>query len=273
MKTYAIGDVQGCYFPLKNLMHRIEKTTPGARYLFAGDLVERGPHSLETLRLVRGLGERAVTVLGNHDLHLLAMAAGVKKKRSPSMLRQVLDAPDCEELIEWLRHRPLAHEENGNLLVHAGVLPQWTLSQTLALAKEVESVLQGPGWIEFLRVMYGDEPSIWDDGLTGSDRLRCIVNALTRMRFCTEEGEMEFEVKDGLAWAPYGYVPWFKVGERRTKNDTVVFGHWSTLGLYLRPNLIGLDTGCVWGKALTAVCLEDRTVFQEDCRCFYTLHV
>jgi bis(5'-nucleosyl)-tetraphosphatase (symmetrical) len=273
MKTYAIGDVQGCFFPLQNVIRKIEEKTPNARYLFAGDLVERGPHSLEVLRFVRDLGNRAVAVLGNHDLHLLALAAGVRKKRSFGMLEPIFHAPDFEELIYWLRHRPLVHDEKGTLLVHAGVLPQWTFAQTKELAKEVEAVLQGPDWVDFMHQMYGDEPSIWSDDLKGAGRLRCIINAFTRLRFCTEEGEMEFDAKNGVDFAPYGYVPWFEVKKRKTQNDTIVFGHWSMLGLYISTHLIGLDTGCTWGKKLTAVCLEDRQVFQADCRCLYTLDV
>ncbi|MCL1887079.1 MAG: symmetrical bis(5'-nucleosyl)-tetraphosphatase [Betaproteobacteria bacterium] len=269
MKTYAIGDIQGCLQPLQALMRNIERETQGARYLLAGDLVNRGPHSLETLRFIRGLGDRVVTVLGNHDLYLLAVAAGARKKQSLGSLQAVFNAPDYEELIDWLRYRPMAHGEGEYLLVHAGVLPQWTFAQTMALAKEVESVLRGPDWKDFMQEMYGDQPAKWRDDLTGMDRLRCIVNGLTRLRFCSEDGEMEFETKEGLSKAPAGFVPWFEVQARQTQHDTIIFGHWSTLGLLLRPNLIALDTGCVWGRQLTAMCLEDRTLFQVDCRDFY----
>lgn len=266
MKTYAIGDIQGCLEPLQILMKKIEHDTPDARYLFAGDLVNRGPHSLETLRLVRDLGERAVTVLGNHDLHLLAIAAGAEKKEKLGSLQAIFDASDREELIDWLRFCPMAHDENGLLLVHAGVLPQWTLTQTLRLAKEVETVLQGPDWKDFMRKMYGDAPARWQEDLRGMDRLRCIVNGLTRLRFCSESGEMEFDAKEGLSDAPAGFVPWFDVQSRQTKKETIIFGHWSALGLLLYPNLISLDTGCVWGRQLTAVRLEDRALYQVDCQ-------
>ena len=161
--------------------------------------------------------------------------------------------------------QPLAHFENGHLLVHAGVVPQWSAQQTLAYAHEVESVLRGPDWVDFLREMYGNAPDTWDDGLAGVDRLRCIVNVLTRIRFCTPEGKMEFTAKGGIDAAPPGYLPWFDVPGRRTEDVTVVFGHWSALGLLMRPNLIGLDTGCIWGGKLTAVCLDDRSVLQVDC--------
>lgn len=267
MSIYAIGDVQGCFEPLVALVARIERETPGARYWLAGDLVNRGPHSLETLRFVRSLGERAVTVLGNHDLHLLAVAAGVRKQQAMDSLDAVLQAPDSRELIDWLRTRPLAHYEGGHLLVHAGVLPQWTASQAVLLAKEVERVLQGDDWADFMGEIYGNQPDRWQDDLTGTARWRCIVNGLTRLRFCSEDGRMDFKAKGEAADAPAGMVPWFETGYRQTAGrDTVVFGHWSALGLLLRADLIGLDTGCVWGRQLTAVRLDDRVVFQVDCR-------
>lgn len=267
MSVYAIGDVQGCFQPLQALVQRIERETPGACYWLAGDLVNRGPHSLETLRFVRSLGEKAVTVLGNHDLHLLAVAAGARRQQAMDSLDAVLHAPDSQELIDWLRARPLAHYENGYLLVHAGVLPQWTVSQTLSLAKEVETVLRGENWADFMEEIYGNQPDRWQDSLSGADRLRCIVNGLTRLRFCSEEGKMDFRAKGEVSDAPAGMVPWFDAGRRKTAGAvTVVFGHWSALGLLLRPDLIGLDTGCVWGRMLTAVRLADRAVFQVDCR-------
>lgn len=267
MRIYAIGDVQGCLQPLQMLVQRIERETPDACYWLAGDLVNRGPHSLETLRFVRSLGERAVTVLGNHDLHLLAVAAGARKQQAMDSLDAVLHAPDCRELIDWLRTRPLAHYEKGYLLVHAGVLPQWSAGQALSLAREVETVLQGENWADFMVEIYGNEPNRWQDSLSGAGRLRCIVSGLTRLRFCSEEGRMDFKAKGEVSEAPAGMVPWFDVSMRRTAGtDTVVFGHWSALGLLLRPDLIGLDTGCVWGRELTAVRLADRAVFQVDCQ-------
>lgn len=263
--TYAIGDLQGCYQSLVELLAQIDAATPDAKLIFVGDLVNRGPDSLATLRLIRSLGDRAQAVLGNHDLHLLAAAHGIRKLHRQDTLAQVLDAPDCDELLDWLRRRPMALFENGHLLLHAGVLPQWSATQTLALAREVEAVLQSPDWVNFLREMYGNEPTRWDDTLQGNARLRCIVNALTRLRFCTEDGTMEFAAKESAGTALPGYLPWFDVAQRQTKDVTVVFGHWSTLGLTLRPNLIGLDTGCVWGGKLTAVRLEDRALFQVSC--------
>jgi bis(5'-nucleosyl)-tetraphosphatase (symmetrical) len=268
MNTYAIGDIQGCLRPLEALMNQIERETPDARYLFAGDLVNRGPQSLETLRFVRGLGDKAMSVLGNHDLYLLALAAGARGKPALASLKAILDAPDGGELIDWLRHCPMAHYEQGHLLVHAGVLPQWTLRQTLLLAGEVEAVLQGPSWMGFMHDMYGDQPAMWQDDLTGAGRLRCIVNGLTRLRFCSGEGKMEFGAKEGPDKAPEGFMPWFDVPWRRTRNDVIVFGHWSMLGLLLRPDLMALDTGCVWGQQLSAVRLEDRALRQVDCQRF-----
>ncbi|MGB7480521.1 MAG: symmetrical bis(5'-nucleosyl)-tetraphosphatase [Burkholderiaceae bacterium] len=265
MPTYAIGDLQGCHASLQALLERIEAADPGARLWFAGDLVNRGPQSLATLRQVMALGTRATVVLGNHDLHLLAVAHGIRGLHRSDTMAEILAAPDRDELLDWLRHQPLAHWADGHLLVHAGVLPQWSAQQTRALAGEVESALRGPGWVDFLREMYGNMPLRWDDALQGSARLRCVVNGLTRLRFCSADGEMEFAAKEGLDAAPPGFMPWFEVPRRQTADVTVVFGHWSTLGLMLRPNLIALDTGCVWGGRLTALRLHDRQVLQVDC--------
>jgi bis(5'-nucleosyl)-tetraphosphatase (symmetrical) len=268
MSTYVIGDLQGCRQPMQALLTRIHARSERPSLAFIGDLVNRGPQSLPTLRQIaqsRAAGDAVITVLGNHDLHLLAVAHGIRKSHRSDTIKDILDAPDCIELLDWIRHQPLAHFEQGHLLVHAGVVPQWSAQQTLAYAHEVEAVLRGPDWVDFLREMYGNAPDTWDDGLTGVDRLRCIVNVLTRIRFCTPEGMMEFTTKGGIDAAPPGYLPWFDVPGRRTEDVTVVFGHWSALGLLMRPNLIGLDTGCIWGGKLTAVCLDDRSVLQVDC--------
>jgi bis(5'-nucleosyl)-tetraphosphatase (symmetrical) len=265
MPTYAIGDLQGCHASLQALLERIEAADPGARLWFAGDLVNRGPQSLATLRQVMALGTRATVVLGNHDLHLLAVAHGIRGLHRSDTMAEILAAPDSDELLDWLRHRPLAHWADGHLLGHAGVLPQWSAQQTRALAGEVESALRGAGWVDFLREMYGNTPLRWDDALQGSARLRCVVNGLTRLRFCSADGEMEFAAKEGLDAAPPGFMPWFEVPRRQTADVTVVFGHWSTLRLMLRPNLIALDTGCVWGGRLTALRLHDRQVLQVEC--------
>lgn len=265
MPTYAIGDLQGCQPKLTELLEKIRTVCPEPRLVFVGDLVNRGPRSLATLREVRALGDTTNVVLGNHDLHLLAVAEGIRKAHPSDTLDDILNAPDRDELLDWLRHRPLALFENGHLIVHGGVLPQWTAQQTLALANEVETVLRGPTWVDFLRQMYGNTPAKWDDSLEGADRIRCIVNALTRIRFCSTDGTMDLTATKGVETAQPGHLPWFDVPGRRTEDVTVVFGHWSTLGLTMRPNLISLDTGCLWGGKLTAVCLDDRSVVQVDC--------
>lgn len=273
MKTYVIGDLQGCAHEAGLLLERIAADAHSmeeARVLFVGDLINRGPESLTALRRMKTLSEtsggRVEALLGNHDLHLLAVAAGVQKTSRSDTLDEILAAPDRDELIAWLRRRPLAMFVDAHLLVHAGVPPQWTAEQTMRLAAEVEAVLRGDGWADFLAQMYGNEPDRWDDALTGLERLRCIVNALTRMRLCDPGGRMDFQHKESDK-GPEGsdLLPWFDVPGRRTADVTVVFGHWSALGLVLRPNLVGLDSGCVWGGKLTAVCLDDRTLLQVDC--------
>jgi bis(5'-nucleosyl)-tetraphosphatase (symmetrical) len=273
MRTYVIGDLQGCAHEAGLLLDRIagDAASPQqARILLVGDLINRGPESLTALRRMKALSEasegRIDALLGNHDLHLLAVAAGVRKASRSDTLDEILAAPERDELIAWLRRRPLAMFVDAHLLVHAGVPPQWTAAQTMALAGEVEAVLRGDGWVDFLRQMYGNHPDRWDDGLEGIDRLRCIVNALTRMRLCWPDGRMDFEHKESDK-GPAGsdLQPWFDLPDRRTADVTVVFGHWSALGVVLRPNLVGLDSGCVWGGKLTAVCLDDRALLQVDC--------
>lgn len=265
MTTYAIGDLQGCHTQLLVLLDKIELVSPNAQLIFVGDIVNRGPKSLATLRQVRALKHRARIVLGNHDLNLLAVASGLRKPHNSDTLDDILAADDRDELITWLRHQPLALEQDGYLFVHAGVLPQWNVQQTLTLSREVESALQSPDWMEFLKQMYGNTPARWDDALQGAERLRCIVNALTRIRFCHPDDSMDFKTVEGTDKPPPGLVPWFDLPHRKTEDTTVVFGHWSTLGLTLRPDVIGLDTGCVWGGKLTAINLQDRTIIQVDC--------
>ena len=265
MSPIAIGDLQGCDAPLAGLLAACDPD--GASPLwFAGDLVNRGPDSLAALRRVRALGERATAVLGNHDLHLLAVAAGARPAQRGDTLGPLLAAEDRDALVDWLRARPLAHLACGHLMVHAGVFPAWTPEQAVALAAEVSAVLRGAHWGDFARTMYGNWPDRWDDALTGDDRLRAIVNALTRIRFVDASGRMDFSIKEGADTAPPGLVPWFDAPGRRSAGTPVVFGHWSTLGLVQRPNLVALDTGCVWGGALTAVRLSDRRVFQVPCQ-------
>lgn len=271
MKTYVIGDLQGCAHEAQVLLNRIADDAPGAaRIVFVGDLINRGPESLAALRRVaqlsRETGGRVEAVLGNHDLHLLAVACGAQKLSKSDTLDEILAAPDRDELVQWLRQRPLALMEKGHLLVHAGVLPQWSAQQALALAGEVEAVLRGPDWVAFLAHMYGNQPDRWDDSLAGTERLRCIVNAFTRLRLCTADGVMDFKEKES-AGAPPGsnLLPWFDVPGRRSAGTPVVFGHWSSLGLLLRADLLGLDSGCVWGGKLTALCLDDRSLLEVDC--------
>lgn len=262
MALYAIGDIQGCHAEFCDLLSLVGFSRERDRLWLVGDLVNRGPASLALLREVAAMGECATTVLGNHDLHLLTVAAGHRRAHRGDTLDDILGAPDRDDLIDWLARRPLAVAEGGWLMVHAGVLPQWTSADVLSLAREVEAVLAGDGRGEFLRVLYGDEPAAWSDDLVGNDRLRAIVNALTRLRFCTAEGRMEFREKRGAAFAPEGYAAWFLHENRRTENVRVVCGHWSTLGLTLAPNVAMLDSGCLWGGSLTALRLDDLRVFQ-----------
>jgi bis(5'-nucleosyl)-tetraphosphatase (symmetrical) len=262
LSLLVIGDVQGCDDSLGELL---AKAPAADRLVFLGDLVNRGPQSLKALRRVRALGARAVTVLGNHDLHLLAVAAGIRPQHADDTLQQILDAPDADELLDWVRSRPLAHLEQGALFVHAGVLPPWSVARTLELAAEVERELSGPGCRAFLATMYGNRPARWDESLKGADRLRCVLNALTRVRYVSADGTMDFRIKDAPAAAPPGWMPWFEHPQRASRGTPVVFGHWSTLGLMLRDDAICLDTGCLWGEALTALSWPERTVYQVRC--------
>jgi bis(5'-nucleosyl)-tetraphosphatase (symmetrical) len=268
MSTYAIGDLQGCFDPLEALLERCAFDPASDRLWFVGDLVNRGPKSLETLRFVRDLGDAAVAVLGNHDLSLLMIAAGQGKQHRLDTFHHVLDAPDGAELIEWLRQRPMMHVEGDYAMVHAGLLPQWDILQAQALAREVEAALRAPTHADFMKRMWGGEPSMWQDDLEGWDRLRIVVNALTRMRFCTPAGRMEFHSKGSPDEPPDGYRPWFEVAGARWRTHTLVCGHWSALGYRTADHVIALDSGCLWGGELTAVRLDDRAVFQVPCeRC------
>jgi bis(5'-nucleosyl)-tetraphosphatase (symmetrical) len=261
MATYAIGDIQGCFDELKELL-KVCGYRPSDRLWFVGDLVNRGPKSVEVLRFVRDLGSRAVVVLGNHDLHLVTQHEGFERKRKDDTFDDVLEAKDADELVEWLRTRPMMHVAEGHAMLHAGLLPQWSIKQALALGKEVETALRAPDYREFLKNMYGSKPEEWSDSLTGWDRLRVIVNAMTRMRFCSQDGRMEFHAKG--AKPPPGYLPWYET--RRSKEAPIVFGHWSQLGLRLDAGATCLDSGCVWGGSLSALRLEDRALYQVRCR-------
>ena len=251
-KIYAIGDVQGCAPSLKALLKKLPQKS---KMIFLGDLVNRGPDSLGSLRQLKLLQEagHAECILGNHDLHLLAIDAGLRKTKGLDTVDGILNAPDRAELIKWLRHRPMALSNGKVLMVHAGVLPQWDLQQTIECAQELEKALRHKSYKEFLANMYGNTPNKWRSSLKGYERLRVITNALTRMRFCTPGGQMEFESKEGLEDGPAGYIPWFKVPKRKTQDTLLYFGHWSTLGLMRQHNVISLDTGCVWGGKLTAI--------------------
>ena len=251
-KIFAIGDVQGCAPSLKALVKKLPKKS---KMIFLGDLVNRGPDSLGALRQLKALQEsgRAECILGNHDLHLLAIDAGLRKSKGLDTIEPILLAPDRRELIDWIRNRPMALSNGKVLTVHAGVLPQWDLQQTIECAQEVEKTLRGKSYKDFLANMYGNTPNQWSKSLKGYERLRVITNTLTRMRFCTPTGKMEFESKEGLEQGPKGYIPWFTVPGRKTRDVLTYFGHWSTLGLLRQHNVIGLDTGCVWGGKLTAL--------------------
>jgi bis(5'-nucleosyl)-tetraphosphatase (symmetrical) len=269
MALYCIGDIQGCDSALGRLLERIDFSPSRDRLFILGDLVNRGPESLQVLRRLRRLGDAARCILGNHDLHLLAVSRGHRAPHRNDTLDAVLAAPDRAELLDWLRHRPLAMETTVGgetvLMVHAGVLPGWTAARTLALASEVEAVLRDDAAVDdFLRDMYGNRPAAWCGGLHGMPRLRVIVNALTRLRFCSAKGVMDFEAKEGAASAPAGFMPWFEVPGRRTADVTVAFGHWSTLGWIDRPGVLSLDTGCVWGGCLTAVRIDGEPTLRRQ---------
>ena len=257
MALYCIGDIQGCDDALDRLLDTLAFSPSRDTIFVLGDLVNRGPDSLAVLRRLIGYGTSARCLLGNHDLHLLAVAAGARKRKRKETIGDILDAPDRDQLIDWVRSRPMAYHERGVLMVHAGVLPAWTCERTLALAGELQAVLSGSDHRDFLHHMYGDEPAAWDERLTGHDRLRVIVNALTRLRFCSAEGVMEFEFKEGADRGPEGYLPWFDVPGRRTADVAVAFGHWSTLGWLGRDDVYALDGGCVWGGHLVALRLDD----------------
>ncbi len=262
--VYAIGDIQGC---LKSLEGLLEQIPDDARIVFVGDLVNRGPDSLETLRFVKSLGDRARTTLGNHDLHLLAVAAGAGKAHKKDTIQPILTAPDCCELIDWLRAQPLLIEDAGTVFVHAGIHPAWTLEQARTLAQEAHEALAGPNWRLWLAGMYGNTQ--WSDELTGASRMRAILNSFTRMRFVNATtGNLDFDLKEGAQSAPPDFIPWFDYPERKAADAVICFGHWSMLGLVNRPNIIAIDTGCLWGGRLTAVRFPNRRFYEEPCPCW-----
>ena len=265
MATYAIGDLQGCYDSLLRLLEKLNFDKKKDKLWFAGDLVNRGPDSLSTLRFVKSLGDNAITVLGNHDLHLLAIAYGVKTTRSPD-LQRILDAEDKEDLLHWLSSQPLLHHdaELNFTLTHAGVYPLWTLKQAQTYSAELEVELKN-NLTEFLNNMYGDKPDKWSESLTGFDRLRFICNVFTRMRYCTQKGELDLSSNGAPGTIPEGTLPWFEITNRQINNEALLFGHWSTLGKVNKENIFPLDTGCVWGGQLTALKLETSEYISIDC--------
>lgn len=265
MAIYTVGDIQGCYHELVHMLELIQFDKEEDQLWLVGDLVNRGADSLSVLRLVKSMGDAAITVLGNHDLHLLAVAAGVAELHHSDTLDEILAAPDREELLTWLRHQRMLHVQDDFVLLHAGLLPDWSVQKAQQLAHEVEQALRGADYITLLEKMYGNTPDKWDDALTGYIRLRVITNALTRMRICSVAGEMQFKFKGELGDVPQGYLPWYALPQRASADATVVFGHWSALGLIVKPNVIALDTGCLWGGNLTAIRLEDRKLFQVKC--------
>lgn len=269
MATYAIGDIQGCFDMLQQLLAQVEFDPNQDELWVAGDMVNRGPQSLQTLRYLKGLGAQATLVLGNHDLHLLAIAEGIKRPHRSDSIMDVLRAPDRDELLYWLRQQPLLYynEARNYLLVHAGLAPQWSIAQALALAQEVEQVLRGDDYHEFLVQMYGDLPDCWDDNLSGWPRMRLITNYLTRMRLCSPEGLLDLKHHEGIENAPQGMSPWFAHPQRKTRSINILFGHWAALeGESNEDHVYALDTGCVWGRRLTTMRLEDHAVFSCDCQ-------
>ena len=264
---YLIGDLQGCCDAFEQLLAKIDFSPSRDRLHVLGDLVNRGPASLRTLERLKALGDAATCLLGNHDLHLLAVAHGVRRPHRSDTLETILTSPARDSWLDWLRQHKLADMACGWLTVHAGIVPQWDAARTLSLAAEVESMLRSDALPHFLEVMYGNEPQRWDEGLTGVSRWRFIINVLTRLRFCTADGTLEFATKDGADAAPAGFAPWFEHPNRASRGQPVAFGHWSTLGLINQPDLLAIDTGCVWGGALTAVRVDGgrREVIQVAC--------
>ena len=266
MSHYVVGDIQGCHAEFRQLLELIAFDPTRDRLWLVGDLVNRGPDSLAVLRTVKEFGSAAVTVLGNHDLHLLTVAAGHRRAHPHDTLGAILAAPDRDELLAWLRTRPLVVREGEWLLVHAGLLPSWTPATAVMLSREVEAALASAAHDDFLRHLYGDEPARWDEALTGHDRLRVIVNVCTRLRFCAGDDTMELGEKRGPEHAPAGFAPWFAHPERKSAGVNVLCGHWSTLDLLLAPRVLMLDTGCLWGGTLTSLRLDDRRLFQVPSR-------
>lgn len=269
MAVYAIGDIQGCYDELMQLLDFIAFDESRDQLWFTGDLVNRGPKSLETVRFVRDLGESALTVLGNHDLHLLAYANGNPKRFKDTGLVEFLRAEDSGELLHWLQRRPLLHRDKslGYALIHAGLPPQWDLGQAESCAREVEALLAGEGAREYFKQMYGNEPNQWQDSLKGMDRYRFITNCLTRLRYCDARGRLALKEKGRPGTQPKGCLPWFLVADRQSRHDRIIFGHWSTLGYQHARNAWAIDSGCLWGGKLTAVRIDNGEPEPRQIKC------
>lgn len=268
MSIYAVGDVQGCYDELQALLEQIAFDPANDTLWFCGDLVNRGYQSLETLRFVSSLGDRAVTVLGNHDLHLIATAAGLRKPGRNDTLQPVIDAPDCADLVDWLRTQPLLHHDDitGFTLVHAGLPPRWDLQQAIDRAREAEAVLRSDNYLDFIAHMYGNQPDQWLPSLRGHDRIRFIINSFTRLRFCTTDGRLDLKNNGAPGTQPDGLHPWFDIPDRHSRDLKIVFGHWSTVGKQPRHGVYPLDTGCLWGGELTALRIgRDPEYLRIDC--------
>ena len=261
MSIYAIGDVQGCFDELLHLLDLIEFNEHTDQLWFTGDLVNRGDKSLETLRFVKNLGAAAVTVLGNHDIHLLVTAIFPEKIKKKDTLQTIFSAPDRDELLDWLRQQPLFHYAHDFGLLHAGLPPQWDLAQTQAMATLAQNALRGADYQNVLAQLYGNQPDLWSNNLEGMAQVRFIFNCFTRMRFCDKFGRLDFEYNGELGTQPAHLLPWFDVPERKTAQTKLIFGHWAALGFYKKKNCYALDTGCVWGHALTTLRLEDSQPF------------
>lgn len=268
MAIYAIGDVQGCFEDLQALLAEIHFSADKDQLWFTGDLVNRGPDSLKVLRFVRSLGAAALSVLGNHDLHLLARAEGAVPAHRSDTLDEVLSAPDCDELMDWLRERPLMHHDPqlGLSLIHAGLPPQWDLALAQQCAAEVEAILRSDKYPDYFAHMYGNEPDCWDESHTGWDRLRFITNCFSRLRYCDDNGRLYLKAKGVPGTQPPGSLPWFEVSQRKSRDMHIIFGHWSALGLYRDQGVTALDTGCLWGGTLTALRLDDNAVYSYACQ-------
>ena len=269
MSRWAIGDIQGCFDEFISLVSRIdglEKTDTTPQLWLVGDLINRGPKSLEVLEWVIEHQSRCRVVLGNHDLNFLAIAAGLRHPKAYDTLGTLIASKKREDYVDWIRHQDLVHFDDGILMVHAGVPAPWDVAVTIAHAAEVEYRLQSWDWDRWIKLMYGDEPTKWSPELKGTERRRFTVNALTRMRFCSLDGALEFKSKEAAGKAPAGCYPWFSLPDRRCSNQAIVFGHWSTLGLMNTSTVMAIDTGCVWGGALSAINLDTREVLQEPSR-------